>query len=48
MEERRGKVLKDKERNGNRTHVYEFLNALKEVRNGILKGLLSAMSWHVT
>lgn len=30
------------------TCVYEFLNALKEVRKGIVKGLLSATNWQVT
>jgi hypothetical protein len=30
------------------THVYELLNALKLVRKGIVRGLLSAISWHVT
>lgn len=31
-----------------KAHVYWLRKALKAVRNGIVKGLLSATSWHVT
>jgi hypothetical protein len=31
-----------------RFHAYEFLKALKDVRKGIVRGLLSATSWQVT